>query len=169
VIITPLVRLLTVSGSKKNDSALLPPCIAHHATYGRSTTACTANKQWRLVSCFQEPLQKAYVRDFCHSRQGIMRVLFVRVWLVSELTTDVNIFVDPVSTRQALANKRYFRYLSLDANDRRYLYAGAMYVNILHFSLKLRLPVSSFTRGVASPNQPRDTAGCRRASSWPSK
>jgi len=46
--------------------------------------------------------------------------------LVLELTTDVNIFVDPVSSRQALASKRYFRYLSLDADDRRYLYAGAV-------------------------------------------
>jgi len=46
--------------------------------------------------------------------------------LVLELTTDVNIFVDPVSNRHALANKRYFRYLSLDAYDKRYLYAGAM-------------------------------------------
>jgi len=46
--------------------------------------------------------------------------------MVLELTTDVNIFVDPVSNRQVLANKRYFRYLSLDAYDQRYLYAGAM-------------------------------------------
>jgi len=51
----------------------------------------------------------------------------VLVVMVLELTTDVNIFVDPVSSRQALADKRYFRYLSLDAYNRRYLYAGSMY------------------------------------------
>jgi len=48
------------------------------------------------------------------------------VFALTELITDVNIFVDPVSSRHALANKRYFRYLSLDAYDKRYLYAGAM-------------------------------------------
>jgi len=45
---------------------------------------------------------------------------------VLEVTTDVNIFVDPVSNRHALSSKRYFRYMSLDSDDRRYLYAGAM-------------------------------------------
>lgn len=60
---------------------------------------------------------------FCLNTEPVEKLL---TCLLSELTTDVNIFVDPVSSRQALANKRYFRYLSLDAHDKRSLYAGAM-------------------------------------------
>jgi len=74
----------------------------------------------------------------CYARHDVTIALCVCL-LVLELTTDVNIFVDPVSNRQALANKRYFRYLSLDTSNRRYLYAGAMYD--LSTSLNSRSPL----------------------------
>lgn len=47
---------------------------------------------------------------------------------VLELSTDLNVFSDPVAGHQggATAQKRYFRYLSLDPTNENYLYVGSV-------------------------------------------
>jgi hypothetical protein len=43
-----------------------------------------------------------------------------------ELHTDVNIFADPISDPNAYAQKRYFRYMTVDPSSDEYIYVGAM-------------------------------------------